>query len=96
MVRIPVFSRLRMVSAAVIISGGGDIMAAHTGLLFWSGFAFGCFGMALLLREVWIIGFHDGVNSVPLDGLGLASGDDREHDSGHRWNPDLGAWEKRT
>lgn len=50
--------------------------------------------MGLLLREAWIIGFHDGVRSVPLDGAGLASGDQRAFDGKHHWNPELGAWER--
>lgn len=48
----------------------------------------------LILHLFYRSGFRDGVASVPLDGAGLASGDDRAFDSGHRWNPALRAWER--
>jgi len=51
--------------------------------------------LVVVVRVGWLAGFGAGVRSVPLDGVGLASGDDRAFDPGHRWNPDLGAWEKR-
>jgi len=52
-----------------------------------------------LLAEVglvmWLAGFVSGARSVPLDGFGLASGDDRAFDPCWFWNADLGAWERR-
>lgn len=43
----------------------------------------------------WLAGFISGVRSVPLDGAGLASGDDRAFDPKWFWDADLGAWVKR-
>ncbi|MDF1606974.1 hypothetical protein PZ897_02155 [Hoeflea sp. YIM 152468] len=54
----------------------------------------GGFGLAVLVRKIWRAGFAAGIRSVPLDGAGLASGDDRAFDYRHHWNPALGAWEK--
>lgn len=91
--RIPKYSRLRMLASCGLIWLGNHWIDGSPPA-FWLGFFTGSFGMGLLLREAWIIGFHDGVKSVPLDGVGLVSGDERAFDGTHHWNPDLGAWEK--
>jgi hypothetical protein len=93
---VPKFSRIRLAAGCVLMMGGNEVMLNHSGHpLFWGGFVMGALGLAIILREVWIMGFHDGVRSVPLDGAGLASGDERAFQGTHRWNPELGAWARR-
>lgn len=98
MVRIPVFSRARMLACALLLGLGEQMTdsarASESIPLYWLGAALFILAMGLILREAWIIGFHDGVDSVPLDGAGLASGDERAFSNEHRWNPELGAWER--
>lgn len=64
----------------------------------WAVYAFGglvcVLSIAGILRLIYLDGFRDGVDSVPLDGADLASGDEQAFAGDHRWNADLGAWEK--
>lgn len=94
---VPKYSRLRLATGGVLLLGGNSVMSNNSGNpVFWGGFIMGSVGLAIILREAWIIGFHDGVDSVPLDGAGLASGDERAFDPSHHWDAKLGAWAKRS
>jgi hypothetical protein len=69
-------------------------VAGGSWLIYLAGAVLQIGAITLILHLHYCEGFKAGVGSVPLDGVGLASGDDRAFDPGHRWNADLGAWEK--
>ena len=92
---VPKYSFLLALGATALLFAGKLTMEWLPGSrAVFAGYILGVFGIDMMIREVWIIGFDAGVKSVPLDGAGLASGDARAFDDGHRWNAELGAWEK--
>jgi hypothetical protein len=89
--------RGRLVILLVAYALGEAVSDASGGswLVWLSGALVQLISICLVVHMIYLDGFRAGADSVPLDGAGLASGDDRAYGASHRWNADLGAWEKR-
>jgi len=86
--------RFSLLLVAYCIGAGLSDAAGESWLIYLIGCLVQVIAISMFLHLFYLDGYRDGVRSVPLDGTGLASGDDRAFDAGHRWNADLGAWER--